>query len=252
MTAKPLLPVMLNIGINVVDKLNSISLKFTNQNKCFLIILLISVFNGPIISCDCIPTSDKFVDNLDKTLMVIHARVIEHLESDKEVNRWTGFKGITKLLVIHSFKGKMWRDTLIHINTSPSFCGSSIQHLKKNQEVFLKVYLTDEFKLYKEFYLSEEKIFKVGIKISSTCEKYPNITSMNCDAAIIPVIDKKATGRITKKYSKEWKKYKRLSEKNSEKAEAYFDKHIRNKDLSEKFNIPKMYSLIEHKLSIYR
>ena len=72
------------------------------------------------------------------------------------------------------------------------------------------------------------------------------------DVSILPVSNGKATGRITQHISKQWKKYNRLEECNPERAEKYFDKHIRNKDTSQKISIRKMYSIIEKRVNANR
>lgn len=203
-------------------------------------------------SCDCIPTSEKFIDNLPERQLVIHAKVVQQVPYTNKQYRGYGFYGITKLSVIHSFKGKLWTDTLIHINTPPSLCGSSIQHLEENQEVFLKAFLIEEFNIYEEYYNAGGEDLKTDTLISKICKGHQNIKTANCDVSIIPVSNGKATGRITQRISKQWRKYNRLEECNPERAEKYFDKHIRNKDTFQKISMRKMYSIIEKRVKANR
>jgi hypothetical protein len=214
--------------------------------------ILFCLIQTSLKSCDCIPTSEKFTDNLAKRQLVIHAKVVQQVPYTNQQYKGHGFYGITKLAIIHSFKGKLWTDTLIHINTSPSLCGSSIQQLEQNQEVFLKAFLVDEFNIYEEYYNNNGEDSKTDTLISTLCKKHQNINTDACDVSILPVNKGKASGRITYSISKQWKKYNRLEKSNPERAEKYFAKHIRNKDTDQKISVSRMYSIIDKQVKANR
>ena len=168
---------------------------------------------------------------------------------DKNWNK--NFIGITKLRVLHSFKGKLWTDTLVHINKSSVSCGSSIHHLAIGQEVFLKAGLVNDIRMIK-LYLNKDYFGDSVSKIIEQCEKNPNIVTMTCDVAIIPVNNGVASGSITRSVSKEWIKFNKLVNRNSKKANEYRREKILNKNHDEKLSIKKMYDVIDKQMKTYR
>ena len=224
------------------------------MKRLFVFIILISLIQTQVKACDCIATSEKFIDNLKNRQLVIHAKVIEHLEKTDGYFDIHNFEGITKISVLHSFKGKLWTDTLIHVNTWPGMCGSSIQDLEINQEVFLKAYLTyDIGKTSNVYYLDDTKTTtKSDSLILVAGEKYQNIRTADCDVSILPVIEGKAKGTITQNISKQWKKYRKLEKCNPEKAEKYFSENIRNMDTFQLLSVRKMYAIIRKQIKAYR
>jgi len=214
-------------------------------------IILISFGQTSVQACDCIPTSEKFIDKLENRQLVIHARVIGHTEKPDGHFNIHNFEGITKLSVLHSFKGKLWTDTLVHINTSNAMCGSSIQGLEVNQEVFLKAYLTYDFWKDKSVNYSDDtkRTTKSDSIILNYGKRYQNIQTLDCDASIIPVIAGKAKGRITRNVSRQLKRYRKLEKCNPEKAEEYFSENIRGKDTSQQISVRKMYAIIRKQIN---
>jgi len=206
-----------------------------------------------LIAFDCIPTSDRFIDNLNERQLIIHVKIIEQHKYENSKYRIYGFKGLTVLEVINSFRGKLWRDTLVHQNYNSAGAGTSLLHYNLNQELFLKAYLVNSVNTVNDLAIvNKEELTHSDSIINEVASLYPNIDTGTCDVAIIPVVDGNAKGRITKKISKQWRRYKFLSKIKEEWAERYYDNYILNKDTEQKVSIKSMYRIIESRMKAYR
>jgi len=202
-------------------------MKKMNLNKRILVYILLVVFlRSTTIGCDCISTTEVFIDEVNKTPLVIHAKIIKQLKRGKDTFGVYDFQGITQIKVLHSFKGKLWTDTLVHINTDPTNCGISIQNLKENQEVFLKAYLSNDYNLEAYYFDNTASPPKSDILIYKLGKQFQKIEAFQCEPSIVPVINGMAIGRLNHNPSKQWRKYKRLQKSNPEKAKQYLNKHI--------------------------
>ena len=182
-----------------------------------------------------------------KRQLIIHVKVLAHYDSESKMHLNEGFEGVTKLAVMHSFKGRLWTDTLLHINMSPSLCGSTIRYLKVYQEAFLKAGLRQTYNTKREWYFDDHIVNAKDSVINNLCMQYQNISTGNCDVSIIPVVDGQAKGRITKNTSRQWKTYKFLIRLNETWAEKYYAR-IANEDTRESISMRQMYNLIRYNL----
>lgn len=87
--------------------------------------------------------------------------------------------------------------------------------------------------------------------INSICQNQIIVSTFGCDAAIIPVIDEFAQGRITRKNSKYRRRYNLIKKIKSDWAEWYFDKYIQNKNTDERKTVKQMYRIINGVLNTY-
>ena len=226
-------------------------------DKVKIVVYILSLLAIPTNSrsCDCIPQSSNFIDNLQKRQLVIHAKILDHIENNSKSHYFTNLTGITKLEVIHSFKGNIWSDTLIHINGDPNFCGTTIQNLAIGQEVFLKVNLSDEVLFFASTFDDTSNLKYLGSSerlILKTCKQYPNISMLLCDYGEIPIIQGEAQGNITRRYSKYYKRYFRRRKISKSWANKYYRKYIIPNIHYQRIKISKLYSIIEQKIRTYR
>lgn len=190
---------------------------------------------------------------MDKRQLIIHVKIIDQHEYNNSNLETYGFKGLTVLEVINSFKGKLWTDTLIHQNYYNAGAGTSLQHYNVNQELFLKAYLVSTINTLKDFpTMREMDLTQSDNQINKVATLYPNIDTGTCDEAIIPVIDGNAKGSITQKVSEQWCRYKLLSKISEAWAERYYLKYILNKDTDQKISIKRMYGIIRTRLKTKR
>jgi len=220
--------------------------------KIGLTVLALILIRTTTFGCDCIPASEVFTENIKKSPLVIHARVIQQLEKKDGYFGDLDFTGITQLKVLHSFKGKLWTDTLIHINLTSLDCGSSIQDLAVNQEVFLKAYLTSNFEGLSSTNNNTDLMIssKIDSLILKLGGKYQNIESGYCDVTTLPVIDGEGYGRIFP--SKHWKEYRRLEKNNLAEAKRYLEKYVNHGNSFQKLSVRKIYGIINKEIKGYR
>lgn len=220
------------------------------MSRAILVSGIILGYLSMTLGCTCIPTSLKFIDNLKVRQLVLHARILGHVITGNGSPTIAHYRGVTKVEVVHSFKGGLWVDTLLHVNTSPGMCGSSLQHLRVGQEVFLKAALTQDLNWAKDIYDYTKEAYPSANDslIYELEEYYPAIVTANCDVSILPVENGIAKGRITKNSSRQMNRYSRLVKRDSNKAYDYYDKKIRGVDRRQKFSTEKMYAIIRRRI----
>lgn len=204
-------------------------MKKLNMKRCLTVLIAwIFMFQTSGLSCDCVSRTEVFVDELCITPLIIHGKIIKHIDSKNE-KYGISLLGITLIEVIHSFKGKLKSDTLVHINTNPTICGQSIQYLDENQEIFLKGDFNNIFSYVEEdYYLNDNKpisnneslLFELG-------KKYQNIEAIFCEPSVIPIDNGIANGEIDYNPIEDWRIYKQLLKENPEKAHKYRLEYIK-------------------------
>jgi|GEM_PF-3711626 len=166
--------------------------------KTTLVIVSI-LFNLSLFSCDCIKTTNKFIDNLNYDI-IVHVRVIEHIPYKVEYNNEIiNFEGLTKLVVLKSFKNNLKNDTIFHLNYNPAYCGTSISDLKIGQEAFIKGNHSGRLTVsdFRNIDPTKNKPTKTDLKFEALMQKNISIISALCDYGVVLVNNKKVNDEIT-------------------------------------------------------
>lgn len=108
-----------------------------NSLKLFIPILFFSFsMLSKMNACSCIGIPETFVKDFKKDNLVIHIKVLEHLDSP-EPNDYR-MKSITKLKVLNVLNGNLNDDIVYFMNGEGSMCQASIEGMDIGKEMILK------------------------------------------------------------------------------------------------------------------
>jgi hypothetical protein len=219
--------------------------------KIITVVLALLFIRLTVNGCSvCFSNSEVFIDNLEKSPLVIHAKVIQQLKKQNSIFNGVYFDGITQLKVLHSFKGKLWTDTLIHINLPSLECGNSLEGLEINQEVILKAYLSNDLSWAAK--TENRKYSDINSKtdslIMNLAEGYQNIETGYCDINILTINKGRAEGLIRYKSNRKWNKYKKIKSLDEQKALEFFEKQINFESFIKTLSRKKMFATIRKRI----